>query len=282
MFRITGSVQFPGIVPAQSQGSNSPSPTDNTTVFHYINNLGGTKSLKLCNLTMNLIEWCTKNKIDLITTHIPGIHNTLADMLSTKIYPYHVWELADRVVKQLFQIWNTPQIDLFATLHNRKLPKFCSLRLCPQAEAVDALSLDWSKMFIYAFPPLPLIRQVLMKVEKEPVLMILIDLRWSRRDWYPILLNTLVDFPVRLPGVKDLVTQQKGQLLHYNPTELQLMAWMISGIGYLQKAFHRKLQTLSWLPEAKAPINPTNLVGSISSDGVKPEMMIPLQQLSLK
>ena len=184
--------------------------TDNTTVLHYINKLGGTKSLKMCNLTMNLIEWCTKNKIDLIATHIPGIYNTLADMLSRKIYPYHEWELANRVVQQLFQIWNTPQIDLFATLENKKLPKFCSLRPCPQAEAVDALSLDWSEMFVYAFPPIPLIRQVLMKVEKEPVLMILIAPRWSRRDWYPILLNLLVDFPIRLPGVKDLVTQQKG------------------------------------------------------------------------
>ena len=214
--------------------------------------------------------------------NIPGIYNTLADMLSRKIYPYHEWELANRVVTTTLSDLEYSSDRSFATLENKKTSKILLPSPVSQAEAVDALSLDWSEMFVYAFPPIPLIRQVLMKVEKEPVLMILIAPRWSRRDWYPILLNLLVDFPIRLPGVKDLITQQKGQLLHHNPTELQLVAWMISGIGYLQKAFHRKLQRLSWLPGAKTQISHTNLVGSISPDGVKTEMMIPLRQLLLK
>ena len=86
--------------------------TDNMTVLHYINKLGGTKSLSLCNLTIDLINWCTSHKIDLIAKHIPGVQNTLADMLSRKIYPYYEWEICDRVIQKLFKVWKTPQIEL--------------------------------------------------------------------------------------------------------------------------------------------------------------------------
>ena len=72
----------------------------------------------------------------------------MADMLFRKIYPYYDWELADRVVQEIFYIWATSQIDLFASLENKRLPRFSSLRPCPQVEAVDALSLNWSGMVV--------------------------------------------------------------------------------------------------------------------------------------
>jgi hypothetical protein len=249
--------------------------------MHYINKLGGTKSEDLCILTWNLINWCLLHQVDLIATHIPGIDNILADALSRKILPYHEWELSDRVLHKLFQVWGTPQIDLFATVDNKKLPKFCCLRFHPLAEAVDALSLSWNGKYLYAFPPLPIIRQVLMKVEREQVMMILIAPKWPRRDWFPILLNLLIDYPMRLPIINDLITQQQGTLLHHNPAELQLMAWMISGIDCLQQAFHRKLLQHSWPQEARELTNATNLVGSIFPVGVNHRIWIPMNPLSL-
>ena len=97
-----------------------------------------------------------------------------------------------------------------------------------------------------------------------------------------MLLNLFMDYPFKLPGIEDLVSQQEGHLLHHNPAELQLIVWMISGIDSLQEAFHRKLLKHSWLQEVKTRINHTNLVGMISPDGVEGRIQIPLRQLWLK
>ena len=60
--------------------------------------------------------------------------------------------------------WARPQIDLFATRFNHKLPKFVSLVPDPAAWAVDALSLPWENLDIYAFPPVSLLTRVISKV----------------------------------------------------------------------------------------------------------------------
>ena len=46
-------------------------------------------------------------------------------------------------------------MDLFATRYNYKLPKFVSLVPDQTAWAVDALSLPWQDLDVYAFPPQP-------------------------------------------------------------------------------------------------------------------------------
>ena len=117
----------------------------------------------------------------------------------------------------------------------------------------DALNWHWTGRYVYAFPPLPLIKQVLRKVEEEQVMMILIAPRWTRREWFPLLLDLLIDYPLRLPVIQDLVTQQSGTLLHHNPAELQLLAWMISRVNSLQQDFHNRLQKQSWQLGARTP-----------------------------
>ena len=53
---------------------------------------------------------------------------------------------------EVFQ-WHQPQVDLFATRFNNKLPQFVSPVPDPQAWAVDALSLSWEVLDPYAFQP---------------------------------------------------------------------------------------------------------------------------------
>jgi len=83
------------------------------------------------------------------------------------------------------------------------------------------------------------------------------------------------------PSSQDLVTQEEGQLMHHNPTELQLVAWMISGIDWLQQGFHKRLQQQSWQLEQRQRINAISLAGSILPSGVNQRVSIPLLQLSL-
>ena len=62
------------------------------------------------------------------------------------------WSLYQGIFNQICQRWHTPQIDLFATRFNKKLPMFVSPVLDKEAWTVDTLSLSWKDMDGYAFP----------------------------------------------------------------------------------------------------------------------------------
>ena len=207
------------------QGRSVVVRTDNTTVQSYINHYGGTKSQTLCHLTWELFQWCMLHQVDVRATYIPGKKNLLADHLSRQLYPQTEWSLRQDVANSLFQLWFLPDVDLFASPENHKLPQYCTLHPHKEAWAVNALSLTWKDLFVYAFPPLSILHKVLLKVREEKVVMILIAPLWTRREWYPLLLDLLVQIPRRLPLLPGLVSQNQGRHLHHDPGSLSLVAW---------------------------------------------------------
>ena len=139
--------------------------TDNTTVVSYINKQGGMRSGSLCALLWRLLSWCHPREIVLRARHIPGHLNVIADKLSRHNQVIQTeWSLSQQVFSQLCSRWHQPQIDLFATRFNHKLPQFVSPVPDPTAWAVDALSLPWRDLDVYAFPPVSLITQVVSKM----------------------------------------------------------------------------------------------------------------------
>ena len=137
------------------QGENLLIRCDNATVVAYINKQGGTKSIPLCLLLWDMMQWCLKHNIHIHAAHIPGKKNCLADKLSRgqKLVRLTEWTLKPSIVQHIFQIMGTPNIDLFATGANSQLPVFCSPYPDPLAWTCDALSVSWEGMFAYAFPP---------------------------------------------------------------------------------------------------------------------------------
>ena len=95
--------------------------TDNTTIVAYINKEGGMRPGTLCALLWRILTWCTKNQVTLKARHIPGRLNVVADKLS---------HLGQTIQTEVFQTicrrWHRPQIHLFATKFNNKLPQFVS------------------------------------------------------------------------------------------------------------------------------------------------------------
>ena len=117
---------------------------DNTTVVSYINKEGGMRSGSLCALLWRLLSWCSHRQMVLRARHIPGRLNVIADKPSRhKQVIQTEWSLLQEVFNHLCARWHTPQVDLFATRYNHKLPKFVSPVPDPQAWQVDALSLNW-------------------------------------------------------------------------------------------------------------------------------------------
>jgi hypothetical protein len=253
--------------------------TDNTTVCQYINKCGGTRSPDMCKLTWRLFQWCIQHQVEITAVHLPGVLNVQADSLSRHWLPQLEWTLNQTVADQIFHHWFIPDLDLFATYENKRVPEFCTFHPHPKAFWVDALSLSWRDRYVYAYPPIALIHRVLLQVQEESPVMILIAPLWSRREWFPLLLDLLVDYPIRLPQSPDLLTQNQGTHLHSSVHELNLVAWLISGDHWLRKEFQRALPLQSSQPPPLVRTSNMLLVGSISPHGVLHRKLIPVLPL---
>ena len=144
--------------------------TDNTTVVAYINKEGGMRSGPLCALLWRILTWCTQKQVTLRARHIPGHLNVVADKLSRLGQTIQTeWSLLPEIFQALCDRWHQPQIDLFATRFNNKLPLFVSPVPDPRATAVDALSLSWEDLDAYAFPPTAILGKVVEKFARLPV-----------------------------------------------------------------------------------------------------------------
>ena len=68
----------------------------------------------------------------------------IADHLSRPNQPIPTeWSLHPEIVRRIFRVWGTPEVDMFVTLSNSHLPRVMSPIPEPRALAVDALSQDW-------------------------------------------------------------------------------------------------------------------------------------------
>jgi hypothetical protein len=256
--------------------------TDNTTVRQYINKMGGTKSAILCALTMKMLQWCQTHHISLVSQHVPGVSNVLADRLSRVFLPQTEWRLNPMVVNLLFNRWGYPSIDLFATNSNKQCPVFVSWHQEVAAYHIDAMTMNWSGHFLYAFPPIPLLNLVVQKLLEDRPEMILITPFWPSRAWFPPLLDMIVDDPIQLPILPDLLTQDKGRQWHPNPGVWSPVAWRVSNVTSKVKGYRERLQKLYWHQDPPRPTKSTNLAGVVTLDGAGTRALIPLRLLSLK
>ena len=113
-----------------------------------------------------------------------------------------------------------PNVDLFATRFNHKLPLYVSPVPDDQALAIDALNMNWNLFHAYAFPRTILIPPVLAKIRQSRCRIVLITPLWPQRPWFSEVLELLVSAPIRLPLFPKLLTQAKGkfqhQIFHYS------------------------------------------------------------------
>ena len=244
--------------------------TDNTTVVSYINKQGGMKSGSLCALLWRLLSWCYPRGIILRARHIPGRLNVIADKLSRHNQVIQTeWSLSQQVFNLLCSIWDRPQIDLFATRFNHKLPQFVSPVPDPAAWAVDALSLPWENFDVYAFPPVSLIPQVISKMMDQGCRrMILIAPGWPKMPWFWDLVNLSVQIPLSLPLIKDLVTQPFNRLVYRNLSNLNLYAWLLESLPSRNKGSLMKWQKELRLLREAQPEPCTSQSGPFLLNGV--------------
>ena len=159
---------------------------------------GGTRSHSLARTATEMLVYFFRRGVEIRAKHIAGKLNVLADSLSRQGQILHTeWSLSVPVFAQICQARGTPQVDLFATSLNTKLPCFVSPYPDPLAWDSDSLSLPWGGLWGYAFPPAPLIPLVLNKIRTEDCQILLVAPFRPRAAWYnQLLLGSIHSVPL--------------------------------------------------------------------------------------
>lgn len=111
--------------------------------------VGGTRSQPLNTLALEMWEWCLQRNIWMKAEYLPGLQNQTAD-------------------------WESRHFHDYSNRSNHQIQKYIIWRPDPMAWKVDALSISWTEMVGYAFPPFCLIGKCI----KEIAMIVLIAPVW--------------------------------------------------------------------------------------------------------
>ena len=229
------------------------------------------KSGSLCALLWRLLMWYNQRQIVLRARHIPGHLNVIADKLSRHGQVIQTeWSLLQEVFDQICRRWHKPEVDLFATKFNHKLPRFVSPVPDLLAWKVDALSVPWRNLDTYAFPPMSLLGKVVSKLMDHGFhRVILIAPGWPNMPWFWDLVSMSVQIPLSLPKVGNLLTQPFNQCPHRDLHSLNLHGWLLGPLPSNKQASLKKWQHELKLLRDVQPEPSMNQSGPFLSDGVK-------------
>ena len=251
---------------------------DSTSALTYINKMGGTVSPNLNRLTKDLWTWCLARNITLRAYHLPGALNEKADEESRIMKDRSDWMLCRETFRRIQTQFGPLDIDLFASRLTKQLPTYVSWRPDPQALETDAFSMNWKGLKAYANPPWHLISRVLCQVREQEATIVLVAPVWKTQAWYSLLLELLIETPLRLPRTKNLI--QPTHPVNCPDIQPHLAVWRISGQDSLQREFRLRLQA-SCLPHGERSLAERMTRCSASGlAGVSNGTLIPFQEIS--
>ena len=252
---------------------------DNMSSVCYLNKCGGSRSPSLNSLSLEIIKWCEKRKLNTVAVHLPGKMNTIADKESRVDPLSHDWMLNPLIFKVLSEIWEM-DIDLFAASWNAQLPRFASWGPQPGAFATDAFSIHWADLRAYIFPPFGLIAKSLSKIRREVATVTFICPYWPSQFWFSTFLELPVDTPKMLSYHPDLLLSCK-RTPHPSIVDrsLQLVAWRLSGSDTRASDYMKKLSKFCWKDTVPIRQVPTSPHGSLGLVGIWNETKIPCERI---
>ena len=206
--------------------------SDNSTVVAYINRQGGTVSRRLCDLALELWEFCIARDLVVRASHVGGALNVRADFLSRLGVPDHSYFLRQDIFDEIRSRLSFPlKLDCFASRLNFKIGKFISRYDDPLAAFVNAFDVPW-RDFLYLFPPFPILHRVFAKFISDAVGHgLVICPHWPSQSWYPTLLELLIDDPFLLSAESIQDPDSRA------PSRFRALACPISSNRHLQEAY---------------------------------------------
>ena len=211
------------------RGSTVLLQSDSKTVVAYVQRQGGTKSLGLLEEVEALLLMTHRSQILLTARFIPGVYNTLADSLSRRQVPPE-WHLSSRVTADIFDLWGTPEFDLFATHSSAVVPQYASLDQTDLgASFIDAFSRQWTFTLAWIFPPPALVPRVLHHLNSAVGSFILVAPRWEKTFWLPDLQRRALLPPYIFPRLHSNLIDLSTGRPPPQASDLCLEAWKVRG-----------------------------------------------------
>jgi len=248
---------------------------DNMCTLYYIIKQGGKNNQTMNKITKEIWEFMLEKNCQLTAEYIPSAKNQEADFESRRMDASE-WKLKVTFFNKICQKLGQPTIDLFASWATRQLQNYVSYKPDPLAMGTDAFQMNWTRMqLVYCFPPFKLIGRVLNKIKEHHISGIMITPVWETATWYPMLLEMIIEQPIILPKVPDLLLSPAGQ---QHPLikegQMRLAAWKVSGNNFKIKEFQRKLQNSCLNQEVKEQQKITSQHSRHSVAGVVQEVKI--------
>lgn len=213
---------------------------DNTTAIAYVNRMGGSRYPKFNSLAREIWQWAEKRNNFLFASYIPSRDNSEADALSRLYNDDAEWELAPYAFNEITNCFGSVDIDLFVTRRNAKCKRFCSRFPDSKAEQIDALTLSWSDLKFYAFPPFALILKMLAKIRHDRATGVVVVPNCPSQPWYPLFQELLIGEPLKLRPNEDLLLSPCRKKQHPNSQHLELLAGILSTRRSGEKVHHRR------------------------------------------
>ena len=205
---------------------------DNISAVTCINEKSGTHSTQLCNLVLQIWEWCIQKGIMLQAEHLLG--NVVADIESWTIRDRCDWMINPKIFQQSLGLF---EIDLFASRLTKQLPRYYSWRPDPGAKATDAFLHHWTPMRGFANPPWCIISRCLSQIKQQQARALLIMPLRPCQPWFLVVLGMLQDYPRQLPPQEDLILSPSNQEFIMQQGTPTLVAWPSQEILLFTRSF---------------------------------------------
>ncbi|XP_053983779.1 uncharacterized protein LOC128879024 [Hylaeus volcanicus] len=201
---------------------------DNIVAISYINKMGGVKVPYLNKIARTIWKWCLERNIWIFAEYVASKEN-LADKGSRISNMDTEWELGNYAYKRITEVFGIPDIDLFASRINKKCDRFCFWQRDPDAFVFNALRLDWSEFYGYAFPSFSLIMRTLKKFREDKATGILVVPDWRTQPWYPSFMQMISSSILRFEPCTKLLVSPCRTIEHPLARQLGLIVGVISG-----------------------------------------------------
>lgn len=178
---------------------------DNTTALSYLNRFGSIKYPHLSSLAREIWQWCESKNIVLFSSYIASAENIHADRESRRLDADTEWSLSDDTFAIIQNKFGQFDVDLFASMLNRKCVLYASWVPDPDSWVVDAFTISWTELHFYAFPPFILIPRVLRKIVDDKAEGVVVVPNWPSQSWFPLFCQLSISKPLIIPPSKFLL-----------------------------------------------------------------------------
>ena len=220
--------------------------SDSSCAVSSANKMGSCSSMAHDLIMHDLWTLCEHNNMWLTAVHLSGILNKEVDQSSRVFNDRIMWTLPQVHFDKIKCLYPQIDVDLFSSYNTAHMVPFVAWTADPFAMVIDVFLLNWSQFTLpYIFAPNSVNMKVFQQLRRDQSTAIIIIRVWPRQPWWSLFLQSLVDFPRRIPWHPGLFLPRDETRQHPLADSMQLVTAKVSGIRQKVLDFQKVLASIS-------------------------------------